>query len=81
MQEFSDTNQTILQKLINEADYIKLKAQMQLLAENCRKLLLFWAEDYSDKEIAAMLEYKSANVVKTSRFRCLERLKQLYKTG
>ena len=81
MQEFSDTNQTILQKLINEADYIKLKEQMQLLNENCRKLLLLWAEDYSDKEIAALLEYKSANVVKTSRFRCLDRLKQLYKTG
>ncbi len=31
------------------------------------------------KEIAPLLEYKSSDVVKTSRLRCLEKLRQLYK--
>ncbi len=40
---------------------------------------MFWGENYSDKEIASFLQYKTADVVKTSRLRCLERLRKLYK--
>jgi RNA polymerase sigma-70 factor (ECF subfamily) len=49
------------------------------LGENCRQLLMNWAEGLSDKQIAASMTYKSADVVKTSRLRCLEKLRQSYK--
>jgi RNA polymerase sigma factor (sigma-70 family) len=80
IEEFSDSSRTVLQQLIDKADHLKLRDQMRLLGENCRKMLTFWADDYSDREIAAEMNYKSADVVKTSRLRCLEKLKQLYKS-
>jgi RNA polymerase sigma-70 factor (ECF subfamily) len=41
-------------------------------------MLLLWADGYSDKDIAGLMEYKTPDVVKTTRLRCLEKLKQLY---
>ena len=37
-----------------------------------------FADGYNDKEIATAMEYKTADVVKTSRLRCLDKLRQLY---
>jgi RNA polymerase sigma factor (sigma-70 family) len=79
MEGLSDSSRSILQQLIDKADYSKLRQQLQLLGENCQKMLMFWADNFSDREIAVELDYKSADVVKTSRLRCLEKLKQLYK--
>jgi len=39
---------------------------------------LAWGEGYQDKEIAVDLGYQSAAVAKTSRLRCLEKLKKSY---
>ena len=55
-----------------------LKSKLNETGENCKQLLSMFAEGYNDKEIAATMEYKSADVVKTSRLRCLDRLRQLY---
>jgi DNA-directed RNA polymerase specialized sigma24 family protein len=55
-----------------------LKEKLNQLEEKCRQLLMFWGENYSDREIASLLQYKTADVVKTSRLRCLERLRKLY---
>jgi RNA polymerase sigma factor (sigma-70 family) len=76
---FSDSSRSILQRLIDKADQLKMREQLQALGENCRKMLSYWAEGLSDREISTELEYKSADVVKTSRLRCLEKLRQLYK--
>jgi len=81
LEQLSDSSRSILQQLIEKADYSKLRQQIILLGENCQKMLMYWADNFSDREIAVALEYKSADVVKTSRLRCLEKLKQLYKTG
>ena len=81
LEALSDSSRTILQQLVEKADHMKLRKQLQLLAENCQKMLMLWADNLSDREIAFAMEYKSANVVKTSRLRCLEKLKQLYKSG
>jgi len=51
---------------------------MKELGENCREMLALFADGYSDKEIAVTMEYKTAEVVKTSRLRCLEKLRQSY---
>jgi RNA polymerase sigma factor (sigma-70 family) len=78
--EVSDSSRSVIQQLIDRADWDKLKQKLSQLGENCRQMLMLWAEGYSDKEIAASLEYKTADVVKTSRLRCLEKLKQMYRS-
>lgn len=74
----TDKSRSILQILIEKADWRVLKERLAQIGEDCRKMLLLWADSYSDKEIAVVLEYKTANVVKTSRLRCLAKLRQLY---
>jgi RNA polymerase sigma factor (sigma-70 family) len=75
----SDSAKSVVQKLVEKTDWSILKEKLNGLGEGCRQLLGLWSESYSDKEIAAMLQYKTADVVKTSRLRCLEKLRQLYK--
>lgn len=74
----SDKSQSIVQALIDKADWKVLKQRLDQLGEDCRRMLLLWADSYSDREIAAVMEYKTADVVKTSRLRCLGKLRQLY---
>lgn len=76
----SDTARSAVQKLIDQADWKLLREKLSQLEEKCRQLLMYWGDNYSDREIASLLQYKTADVVKTSRLRCLERLRKLYKT-
>ena len=71
-------SRSVLQQLIDKADWNLLKEKLGSLEDKCRQLLLFWGDNYSDKEIAAMLYYKTADVVKTSRLRCLEKMRRIY---
>ena len=80
MLQVSDNAKTIIQQLVDKTDKNLLRQKLNEIGDNCRKMLIFWAEGYTDKEIAAEMEYKSADVVKTSRLRCLEKLKQLYRS-
>ena len=75
----SDSAKLVIEKMAEKSDWEKLRQKLNEIGDNCRKLLQYWAEGYHDKEIAALLEYKTADVVKTSRLRCLEKLRQLYK--
>jgi RNA polymerase sigma-70 factor (ECF subfamily) len=77
--QLSDTGKSIIQKLIDQTDWDLLKQKLNELGDTCKRLLTFSAEGYSDKEIGELMEYKTADVVKTSRLRCLEKLRQLYK--
>jgi RNA polymerase sigma factor (sigma-70 family) len=74
----ADSAKTVIQQLIEKTDLVTLKNKMKELGENCRKLLAMFADGYNDKEIAVLMEYKTADVVKTSRLRCLDKLRQLY---
>jgi RNA polymerase sigma-70 factor (ECF subfamily) len=74
----SDKSRSIVQTLIEKADWKVLKQRLEQLSDDCRNLLLLWANSYSDREIADVMEYKTADVVKTSRLRCLAKLRQWY---
>jgi RNA polymerase sigma-70 factor (ECF subfamily) len=74
----SDATRSILQKLADQADENLLRQRLAALGDNCKQLLQLSAEGLTDKEIAEMMEYKTADVVKTSRLRCLEKLRRLY---
>jgi RNA polymerase sigma-70 factor (ECF subfamily) len=75
----SDSARSVVQKLIDQADWKLLREKLNQLEDKCRQLLLYWGDNYSDREIASLLQYKTADVVKTSRLRCMERLRKLYK--
>ena len=81
MFEFADTSKTIIQELMDKTDWKLLREKLNQIGDNCRQMLLLWADGYSDKEIALAMEYKTSDVVKTSRLRCLEKLKQLYRSS
>ena len=76
--QVSDQAKTIIQKLVDKTDHEVLRQKLAQVGENCKQMLMLWADGYSDKEIAVAMEYKTSDVVKTSRLRCLEKLKQLY---
>lgn len=76
----SDSARSVVQKLIDQADWKLLREKLNQLEDKCRQLLLYWGENYNDREIASLLQYKTADVVKTSRLRCLDRLRKMYKS-
>ncbi len=78
MDMMSDQAKNVIQQLIEKNDFDLLRTRLKELGDNCRKLLLFFADGYNDKEIAVFMEYKTADVVKTSRLRCIEKLRVLY---
>jgi len=75
----SDPAKTVIQKLIEKNDTELLKVRLNEIGENCKQLLSLYADGYTDKEIATSMDYKSDDVVKTSRLRCIEKLRKLYK--
>ncbi len=77
--QLSDNSKSVIQQLVEQSDISLLKQRLNELGNPCRELLHLSADGYSDKEIAHTMSYKTADVVKTSRLRCMERLRQLYK--
>ncbi|MDH7461265.1 RNA polymerase sigma factor [Chitinophagaceae bacterium 26-R-25] len=75
----SDTSKTIIQQLIEKTDFDLLRKRLSQIGENCKQMLLLFADGFSDKEIAAMVGFKTAAVAKTSRLRCMEKLRHMYK--
>ncbi|MGC1242549.1 MAG: sigma-70 family RNA polymerase sigma factor [Chryseosolibacter sp.] len=66
----------IIQLIIDKGNRLNLARQIRDLGDKCRQLLLLFEDGYSDKEIALLAEYNAADVVKTSRLRCLEKLRE-----
>lgn len=77
--QLPDTARSIVQQLITASDIDQLYRQLQTLGDKCRAMVLAWGDGYSDDEIAHQLGYHSAAVAKTSRLRCLEKLRELYR--
>lgn len=78
LEMISDQAKTIIEQIIDKTDRHLLRQRLAEIGENCRKLLLYFADGFKDREIAVFMDYKAASVVKTSRLRCLEKLRLLY---
>jgi RNA polymerase sigma factor (sigma-70 family) len=76
--QMPDDAKMIIESLSEEFEFEKLKQQLIKIGEKCKQMLMAWSEGFSDKEIALMLDYNSPQVAKTSRLRCLEKLKENY---
>ena len=77
--QLSDETKLVIDELAGKTDMDLLKRKLGELGENCKQMLLYRADGINDKQIAVQMAYKSADVVKTSRLRCLEKLRNLYK--
>jgi RNA polymerase sigma factor (sigma-70 family) len=74
----SDSAKSIVQELVEKSDFEDMKRRLSDLGDSCKSLLLMFAEGFTDKEIADTMNYKTPEVVKTSRLRCLQKLRQSY---
>ena len=73
-----DDSRTIVEKLMDQYDIDLLQTRIKNLGDKCRQIIQAWGDGLKDQEIAAEMGYQSAAVVKTSRLRCLEKLRELY---
>lgn len=71
-----DNTRNVLQVLIDKNRKTALLQKLNEIGAKCKELLLLYEDGYSDREIAEIMEYNTADVVKTSRLRCIEKLKQ-----
>lgn len=76
-----DDSRGIVQSLIDQYDIELLHQRLRALGDKCHKMITAWGEGFMDQEIAVEMGYQSAAVVKTSRLRCLEKLRELYHKG
>ena len=76
--QLPDTARSIVQQLVDQTDKERLHQHLRNLGDKCYKMLVAWGEGYSDEEIALQMSYNTASVAKTSRLRCLERLREAY---
>lgn len=81
MNQLPDNAKTIVERLMNTELKTKIKAQLNTIGEKCKELLLMFEDGLSDKEIALELSYNNAAVVKTTRLRCLEKLRERVRAG
>jgi RNA polymerase sigma-70 factor (ECF subfamily) len=79
--QLPDRARNVVQSLIDQANRIDLAKQIEQLGEKCRQLLMLFEDGYSDKQIAEQMAYNSADVVKTSRLRCLEKIRDKIRNG
>ena len=73
----SDNSQSVIDQLIKKADAEAFKQQINQLCSKSQRLMLLAAEGYTDKEIAIKMNFKTRDVVKTSRLRCMRTLRML----
>lgn len=73
--ELPDDAKNAIQKLIAKDERQQVMEKLNEIGDKCRELLLLFEDGYSDKEIAELMNYQSQAVVKTTRLRCLIKLK------
>lgn len=75
LEQLPDGAKTIIDKLLNNELKEKVKAQLNQIGEKCKEILLLFEEGLTDKQIAETLAYNNAAVAKTTRLRCLDKLR------
>jgi RNA polymerase sigma-70 factor (ECF subfamily) len=81
LMQLPDEAKSAVQRLIAQSDVENLYRHLRELGEKCRAMILSWGEGYSDDEIAATMGYNTAAVAKTSRLRCLDKLRERYRAA
>ncbi|MGF7214367.1 RNA polymerase sigma-70 factor (ECF subfamily) [Spirosoma lacussanchae] len=77
--QLPDEARSAVQRLIAQSDVDALHRHLRSIGDKCRAMILAWGEGYSDDEIAQTMGYNTAAVAKTSRLRCIEKLRERYR--
>ena len=77
MVQLPDNARTIIERLIDQQKLAAVKEHLQMIGDKCKEILLLFEDGFTDKQIAEQLQYNSSAVAKTTRLRCLDRLKGL----
>lgn len=75
--QLPDKAKSAIESLIHRNKMEALRANLQKLGEKCREILLLFEDGFSDRQIAEAMDYHNAAVVKTTRLRCIEKLREL----
>lgn len=70
----------IIEKLIDRQKILAIKQYLEVIGEKCKEILLLFEDGYTDNEIAQKLAYNNAAVAKTTRLRCLEKIREKMKS-
>jgi RNA polymerase sigma factor (sigma-70 family) len=73
--QLPDSARTIIESMITREMKERVKEELKVLGEKCKEILLLYEEGLTDKEIAEELSYNNAAVAKTTRLRCLDKLR------
>lgn len=74
-----DSQRTALADLIRQQDHQRIRQLLARIGERCQEILTLWSEGFSDREIALQYQYSTDGVAQTTRLRCLEKLRIMYK--
>jgi RNA polymerase sigma factor (sigma-70 family) len=77
--QLPDDAKNAVEKMMHKYQLTVIAEKLKEVGEKCREMLLFFEEGYSDREIAEKLQYQTAAVAKTSRLRCLDKLREKVK--
>ena len=76
LNQLPDGAKNVIERLLTNELKANVIDQLDNIGEKCKALLLMFEDGLSDKEIAEALSYNTAAVVKTTRLRCLEKLRE-----
>ena len=76
LNQLSDNAKNIVERLVTNEMKANVKNQLETIGKKCKEVLMMFEDGLTDKEIAELLEYSNAAVVKTTRLRCLEKLRE-----
>jgi RNA polymerase sigma factor (sigma-70 family) len=76
LESMPDKAKSAIELLIDRYKEGAILEYLQTIGEKCKEILLYFEDGFTDKEIAERLAYQNAAVVKTTRHRCIEKLKE-----
>jgi RNA polymerase sigma factor (sigma-70 family) len=76
LESLPDKAKTAIELLIDRYRESAVLEYLETIGEKCKEILLYFEDGYSDKEIAERLAYSNAAVVKTTRHRCIEKMRE-----
>jgi len=76
MSQLPDNAKNVIDRLVTDELKASVKKQLEAIGQKCKELLLMFEDGLTDKEIAVVLSYSNAAVVKTTRLRCLDKLRE-----
>ena len=73
--QLPDSAKTIIEAMMTQELKNEVLKHLQTIGDKCKEILLRYQAGATDKEIAEELSYNNAAVAKTTRLRCLEKLR------